>query len=250
MPTNSTDVCAFLGLVQYIAIFLPVLADLHIHILTSLTTKDAKSNFTWTKHHRNIFDHSNSNKNIFVTCDASDWHTGTCLSFGNSWETTWPVAYNSMQLSEAEKYYPIHKKELLAIVRALKKWWVDLLGAKFTMYTDHWTLENFNTQHNLSRCQLCWQEFMSQYEMKIVYIKGEDNCVADALSHLPKNCFQDEHPNTPAPHEHWKWPIGTVLSIKTDWSVPASIKAGYNSDPFCVHLAKNDIPGAQFINGL
>lgn len=27
MPTNSTDVCAFLGLVQYIAIFLPVLAN-------------------------------------------------------------------------------------------------------------------------------------------------------------------------------------------------------------------------------
>ena len=76
-------------------------------------------------------------KNTFVTCDASDWCTGTCLSFVNSWETVRPVAYNSMQLSEAEKYYPIHEKELLAIVRALKKWQADPLGAEFTVYTDH-----------------------------------------------------------------------------------------------------------------
>lgn len=27
-------------------------------------------------------------------------------------------------------------------------------------------------------------EFMSQYDCKIVYIKGEENCVADTLSHM------------------------------------------------------------------
>ena len=70
------------------------------------------------------------------------------------------------------------------------------------------------------------------------------------LSCLPKNCFQDERPNTPAPHECWRRPIGAVLSIKTDRSVLASIKAGYESDPFCVRLAKNNIPGARFVNGL
>ena len=100
-PANSTDIHAFLGLVQYIAIFLPALAD-YTHILTPLTTKDTKSNFTWTEHHQSTFDnikaliissecltvidHSDSNKKIFVTCDASDWRTGACLSFGNSWE--------------------------------------------------------------------------------------------------------------------------------------------------------------------
>ena len=77
---NSIDVCAFLGLVWYIAIFLPALAD-YTHVLTPLTTKDTKSNFMWTKHHQNAFnnikalvissecltiiDHSNSNKKHF-----------------------------------------------------------------------------------------------------------------------------------------------------------------------------------------
>ena len=90
---------------------------------------------------------------------------------------------------------------------------------------------------------------MSQYEMAITYIRGEDNCVADALSRLPPNTFPDEHV-IQSPHEHWKTPICAVLSIATDISVLASIKEGYDSDPFCQRLARTGAPGAQFINGL
>ena len=208
-PQNSTDVRAFLGLVRYLASFLPLLAE-RMRILTPLTTKEAKSNFNWTALHQAAFedikklvvgstcltviDHTNpGNNKIFITCDASDWCTSACLSFGETWETARPVAYDSMQLNSAERNYPIHEKELLAIIRALKKWRSDLLGSEFIVYTDHRTLENFDTQHDLSRRQLRWQEFMSQYEMAITYIRREDNCVADALSRLPPNTFPDEH---------------------------------------------------------
>ena len=47
------------------------------------------------------------------------------------------------------------------------------------------TLENFNSQKDLSQHQACLMELMSQFDAKSVYIKGEDNSVADALSHLP-----------------------------------------------------------------
>ena len=90
-----------------------------------------------------------------------------------------------MELNSAKQNYPIQEKELLAIIRALKKWRSDLLGSEFVVYTDHKTLENFNTQRDLSKRQLRWQEFMLQYEMANTYIRGEDNCVADALSRLP-----------------------------------------------------------------
>jgi hypothetical protein len=46
-------------------------------------------------------------------------------------------------------------------------------------------LTNFDAQKNLSRGQVCWQELMSQYDITITYIKGEDNTVADVLSWLP-----------------------------------------------------------------
>jgi len=40
--------------------------------------------------------------------------------------------------------YPVHEKELLAIIQALQKWRADLLGAPVLIYTDHQTLENFD----------------------------------------------------------------------------------------------------------
>ena len=243
VPTNSTKVWAFLGLVRYIASFLPKLAE-HTYVLTPLTNRSAKANFTWMADHHSTFesikalivgadcltvvDHKNPGENkIFVTCNASDWHTGVCLSFGKTWETARPVAYDSMQLGTAEKNYPIHEKELLVIIRVLKKWQSDLLGTNFTVYTDNRMLENFDTQHDLSRQQLQWQEFMSQYEMDICYIHGEDNCVVDALSCISEGTFPDKQINsTPlAPYHTWNQHIGSVLSVTTDQSVHMEIFA-------------------------
>jgi hypothetical protein len=200
VPTSATEVRSFLGLIHYIAAFLPCLAD-HTVILTPLTTKESRKVFPgWTTEHQTAFDaikalvvstdclttidHENPQDNkIFVTYDASDWCTGATLSFGPTWERlSRPVAFNSMQLKGAEKNYPVHEKELLAIIRALKKWHSDLLGTHFYVYTDHRTLKNFDAQKDLSHHQLRWQEFLSQYDVTITYIRGEDNTVTDALS--------------------------------------------------------------------
>lgn len=84
-----------------------------------------------------VIDHTTpGNNRIFVTCDASDWRTGTILSWSPTWKTAWPVAFDSMQLKDAQKNYPVHEKEMLAIVRTLKKWRSDLLGMQFIVYTD------------------------------------------------------------------------------------------------------------------
>jgi hypothetical protein len=58
-----------------------------------------------------------------------------------------------MTFKGAELNYPVHEKELLAIIRALKKWRTDLIGVPFTVFTDHKTLENFHNQRELSRRQ-------------------------------------------------------------------------------------------------
>jgi len=140
-----------------------------MHILTPLTSKACNKLFSaWTVEHEAAFlgiktlvlgtdclttiDHSNLGKNkIFVTCDTSDWRTGAVLSFGETWESAQPVAYEFQQLNSAQKNYPVHEKELLSIIRALSKWRVDLLGSEITIVMDHRTLEAFNIQHDLSR---------------------------------------------------------------------------------------------------
>jgi hypothetical protein len=199
LPKSSKNVRVFLGLVRYIAKFLPGLAE-HTRILEKLTTKECDKTFpNWTDTHQSAFDaikaivvrrdclttinHEDRGlNNIYVTTDASDVRSGAVLSYGETWETARPVAYDSMTFKGAELNYPVHEKEMLAIIRALHKWRVDLIGSSFTVYTDHRTLENFDLQRDLSRRQARWMEFMSRYDCKIVYVKGDDNTVADSLS--------------------------------------------------------------------
>jgi hypothetical protein len=200
-PTTATNVRGFLGLTHYIAAFLPALAE-YTSILTPLTSKECDLNFpTWTAEHQSAFthikelvtgaecltviDYDDPDRHIFVTTDASDRRTGAILSFGETWETACPVAYDSYQLNNAEKNYPVHEKELLAIVKALKKWCHYLLGVRFEVYTDHRTLEYFQSQKEMSRCQMRWSMYLADFDYQIIYIKGEDNTAADALSRMP-----------------------------------------------------------------
>jgi hypothetical protein len=162
-----------------------------------------------------------------------------------------------MQLREAQLNYPVHEKELLAIVRALKKWRIELLGTPFTVYTDHRTLENFLTQRELSRRQARWQEFFGQYDFNIEYIRGEDNTVADALSRLPPDdkvvpTYVEQTSNMPAQVPEHIAPIALVLSITPDASLYNDIKSGYLEDSWCVKLQKlvGSLPGLQQRDGL
>ena len=111
--------------------------------------------------------------------------TGATLSCGETWESEGPLAFDSMQLSAVECNYPVHEKELLAIMHALKKFRTNLVGSPFIVRTYHNMLKNFMDQHDLLRCHACWQKFFSQYEFHIEYLPGEQNSVADAFSQLP-----------------------------------------------------------------
>ena len=186
---STKDIWKFLGLVQYLVAFLPQLVE-HRSMLTPLTTKEAQNEWPgWMDRHQTAFqnikdiilsaeclttiDHENmGNRRIFITCDVSDRRTGACLSFGETWETARPVAWDSVQLLPVEKNYPTHEKEMLAIVWVLKKFHADLLGTQFMIYTDHCTLECFQGQRDLSQRQARWQEFLSEYDFEIVYVKG------------------------------------------------------------------------------
>jgi hypothetical protein len=274
VPRNTTDVRSFLGLVRYISWYLPKLVDFTC-VLTPLTTKESRREFpTWTDTHQCAFesikvlvvsreclttiDHANLGDNkVFVTCDASNWRTGATLSVGTSWELARPVAFNSMQLKGAEKNYPVHEKELLAIIRALKKWRSNLLGIPIYVYTDHRTLQNFDTQQDLSRRQLRWQEFMSQYDMTITYIAGEDNSIADALSRVPEGAFPSESVDKVTPHFSSQFAndtpgIHATISITADPSVLKTIRNGYSDDEFCkkVILSAPSTAGISTSNGL
>jgi RNase H-like domain found in reverse transcriptase len=87
-----------------------------------------------------------------------------------------------MKLSSAEKNYPVHERELLAIDYALKEWRPYLHGSRFVIKTDHHPLRYLDTKSNLSKRQMRWMETLQEYDFQIVYVQGKFNVVADALS--------------------------------------------------------------------
>ena len=71
---------------------------------------------------------------------------------------------------------------MYAIIHALKSWRHYLYGAQFKVYTDHHTLKYFSNQFDLQGRQGTWAKLMQEFHMEILYRKGQDNVVADALS--------------------------------------------------------------------
>ena len=63
------------------------------------------------------------------------------------------MAFLSKKMNAAQRNYPVHEWELLAVMEALKAWRCFLYGAAATpidIYTDHHSLQWINTQPNLS----------------------------------------------------------------------------------------------------
>ncbi|KAJ7637762.1 hypothetical protein DFH06DRAFT_1138865 [Mycena polygramma] len=126
-------------------------------------------------------------------------------------------------------------------------------------------------------------EFLSQYDYKIVYVKGDDNTVADALSRTE---FDDAESATEAAAEPWGLNntgtpaiaavlrarpatpfysvqclartrisepksasvIAPVLTITADAKILDSIRKGYSEDKWCAGLASagRGMPGLEF----
>ena len=116
-----------------------------------------------------------------ITMDVSNFAIGAVLRQNHS-KGDQPVIYESRKLNHAEQNYPIHEKELLAIIHVIRLWKSYLEGQKFMVITDHASLEYIKTQHNLSKRQAQWLETLQANDFIIKYKPGKDNIVADALS--------------------------------------------------------------------
>jgi hypothetical protein len=116
-------------------------------------------------------------KTFVLECDASGKGIGTVLMQAGR-----PLAFTSKQLSEKNLGKPIYEKEMLAILHAVELWCPYLLGQRFQIKTDHQSLKYFLEQCISSQEQQKWVTKLFGYDYEIIYKKGKDNVVADALS--------------------------------------------------------------------
>ena len=96
-----------------------------------------------------------------------------------------PVAFISCSLNPCEINYSTTEKELLAAQWCMKKFKHLLFGQKFDSYTDHQALRGIfnNESDDVSSRIVRLLSKTTDYHPNIIYKKGRDNIVADALSH-------------------------------------------------------------------
>lgn len=85
-------------------------------------------------------------------------------------------------MTQAERAYTIQNRELLAVVQCLKKFKPELLGMKFIDVTDHQALLYYSSKRCLSIRQVCWTNFLANFDITWQYRPERENVAADGLS--------------------------------------------------------------------
>ncbi|XP_035690003.1 uncharacterized protein K02A2.6-like [Branchiostoma floridae] len=189
-PDDLRSLQRFLGMVNYLAKFLPHLSDV-CEPLRRLTDKDAV--WVWLETHdqavkevkklvtaQPVLQYYDVEKEVTIQGDASDKGLGAALL-----QEGRPVAYASRALTPTEQNYAQIEKECLAIVFAAQKFNQYIHGREVvTVQSDHKPLEVIfkkpllDAPKRLQRMMLRLQK----YHLKVTYRKGSEMYIADTLS--------------------------------------------------------------------
>jgi hypothetical protein len=157
-PRNYLEVQRFLGLVQYLAHFLPDISA-YTSPLSAMTRN--RQAFLWRPLHDHCFQlikticcmtpmlkliDPDSSEPIWVICDTSVFGIGAMYGQGPEWQTCRPAGFLSKKFSDAQRNYCTFEHETIAILEALLKWEDKLIGRRIHVITDHQALEFFQTQ--------------------------------------------------------------------------------------------------------
>ena len=192
-PTDVAGVQRLLGMIQYLAKFLPNLSDI-TKPLRELTHKEVE--WVWDQPQEDAFRklqeavtstpvlrYYNLAEEVTIQCDASQTGLGAALMQNGQ-----PVAYASRALTDAETRYAQIEKELLAIVFRFD---VYIYGRDVVkVESDHQPLKMImrkplnDAPKRLQRMLLQLQK----YSLNVGYKKGKEMYLADTLSraYLPE----------------------------------------------------------------
>ena len=197
VPRNVHEVRSFLGTASYYRRFCKSFCDV-ARPLHKLIEK--QSPFVWTNQCDTAFNelkrlltsapilgYPRSDCEYVLDCDCSGYGMGVVISQKQDGVER-VISYYSKSLSKAERNYCVTRRELLAVVSAVKHYHHYLFSAKFKIRTDHgalrWLLKSFkNPEGQISR----WIEVLSAYNFDIEHRAGRLHGNCDGLSRIPCN---------------------------------------------------------------
>ncbi|KAG3230919.1 hypothetical protein PI124_g23984 [Phytophthora idaei] len=183
--SNVKELRQFLGLATYLCKYVENYAG-KIRPLSQLLKKEAE--WKWTAECQQadaamqglteapILAVADQDRPFHVVCDASDFAIGCALMQHGHEGRDRVVYYQSRQLNPVERNYPVHDKELLAMMYALAKFRVYLLGSgPFVVYTDHASLRTAVKSPHISQRMARWLSFFAEYDFRVEYKPGRLN---------------------------------------------------------------------------
>lgn len=203
-PSNVHEVRQFVGLASYFRRFVKDFSII-ARPLTSLTKKDVpwvfgdeqKVAFNTLKERlvsRPLLALYDPAASIEVHTDASKLGIGAIL-LQKIEDKLQPVAYYSRQTSPEEQKFHSYELETLALVTALQKFRVYLLGTTFKAVTDCNAIRNTMNKRDLVPRVARWWIMMQEYNFSIEYRPGFRMAHVDALSRNPANNDDREIPD-------------------------------------------------------
>lgn len=200
-PCDKEGVRRLLGLVQYLAKFIPNMSEVDAPIRTLLKSDvDFEWSYEQEKSFRKLKELCSSppvlafydvNKDVTIECDSSKDGLGAVIMQGNR-----AIAYASRALTETEQRYAQIEKEMLSITYSCEKFHSFIFGKKnVTIVNDHKPLEQLFKKPLLA-APMRIQKMMIRlqwYDIVVKYRKGKEMHVSDALSRAVqiKNCEND-----------------------------------------------------------
>lgn len=205
-PRSYHEVQRLLGLIQYIAHFMPDVSA-YTSPLESICRNNAP--FYWRPLHETCLSRikdlarkapilrpidARLTEPIWVISDASGFGMGALYGQGPEWQTCRPAGLMSKKFTSAQRSYRTFEHEALACIEALMKWEDKLVGRRFIIVTDHEALETIKTTNRDGKSGrlVRWDEYLSRFTFTVTHVPGEKNKVADCLSRYYENDRTDE----------------------------------------------------------
>lgn len=194
LPRSKREIKSFLGLLGYYRKFIKDMARI-TKPLTAQLKGDRKS-VTIDQEYVDTFEkcktllcndpllqYPDFSKRFILTTDASNVALGAVLSQGPLGSDK-PVCFASRTLSDTERNYATVEKEMLAIIWAVKYFRPYLFGRSFVIITDHKPLTWLMSFKEPTSKIVRWRMQLAEYDYEVLYKKGSQNLVADALSRV------------------------------------------------------------------
>ena len=145
-PKTVSQLQSFIGLMSWLRKFIPHFSAIAKPLQSAIT---GKGKLTWTREMENSFSsllhaakniqvlsHPDPTKKLYLITDSSSEGLAAVMFHKEGTEPE-ILQFASRLLKPPERNYSTSESEALAIIFALKKWYIYLIGIKFTIQTDH-----------------------------------------------------------------------------------------------------------------